>query len=331
MLFYGVILHYLVRVLRSYMSKKGVADRRSSQYSGHMWSPTGIGVGPHAVDRYLRQSTRATGSRGGQISGICGRRRNRCRRSQRGANRATGQSHISTIVDRMSGNGLSLAPKKSECVVLTKKRVFRDPELIIQGCLVPVKRSVRYQGVHLDTRLSFGQYVTTVAGAARKAASALGRLMPNVGGPKQCKRRLLMSVVSSRLLYGAQVWADSLKHVQRYKHLMLQAQRCAALRVVRCYWTVSDMAALVLARIPPAFLEAAGRKRITDARKVGLECSRFQVTKEMVGRLQELWDSTSTKAAWTKRLIPNLTRWWTYGPRDISFHMAQVLSGQGCF
>jgi phage-related protein len=39
----------------------------------------------------------------------------------------------------------------------------------------------------------------------------------------------------------------------------------------------------------------------------------------------------STKAAWTKRLISDLSRWWTCGPREISFHMAQVLSGHGCF
>lgn len=37
------------------------------------------------------------------------------------------------------------------------------------------------------------------------------------------------------------------------------------------------------------------------------------------------------KAMWTKRLNPNISRWWIYSPNEISFHMAQVLSRHGCF
>jgi len=67
-----------------------------------------------------------------------------------------------------------------------------------------------------------------------------------------------MSVVHSRLLYGAEVGADSVLEVQKSKNSLLQAQaqRCSALRVARCYRTVSDMASLVLARMPPVSLVA---------------------------------------------------------------------------
>jgi len=91
-----------------------------------------------------------------------------------------------------------------------------------------------------------------VSTGARKAASALGRLMPNVRGPAQCKRSLLMSVVHSRLLYSATVWADEVQNVAKYQNIMLQSQRC--------YRTVSDMAALVLARMLPVTVQAAMRK-----------------------------------------------------------------------
>lgn len=36
-------------------------------------------------------------------------------------------------------------------------------------------------------------------------------------------------------------------------------------------------------------------------------------------------------AAWTKRLIPSLWRWWFHGPKEVSFHLAQVLTSHGCF
>lgn len=238
---------------------------------------------------------------------------------------------LADIVDWMSNNGLQLAPEKSECVVLTKKYAYRDPELYIQGCLVPVRRSVRYLGVHLDMRLSFGEHVVTVAFGARKAVAALGKLMPNVGGPSQCKRSLLMSVVHSRLLYCAPVWADGVQPVQKYKNMLLQTQRCAALRVVRCYRTVSDMAALALARMPPAFLQASARKSAVEARKAGAARTKHEIVEDIISKWQWLWDSTTTKAAWTKRLIPSLWRWCFHGPKEVSFHMAQVLMGHGCF
>ncbi|CAI6376421.1 unnamed protein product [Macrosiphum euphorbiae] len=237
---------------------------------------------------------------------------------------------LSMICEWMTVNGLRLAPEKSECVVLTKKRVFRDPVLRVDGCPIAVKRAVRYLGVQLDTRLSFGKHVDSVTTGARKAASALGRLMPNVGGPAQCKRSLLMSVVHSRLLYGAAYWADEVQHVAKYKNMMLQSQRCAALRVARCYRTVSDMAALVLARMPPVTLQAAVRKRATALRKEGAVLTAQQKEDDTIAHWQVMWDA-STKAAWTKSLIPDLRRWWSQGPREISFHMAQVLTGHGCF
>lgn len=67
------------------------------------------------------------------------------------------------------------------------------------------------------------------------------------------------------------------------------------------------------------------------ARKAGQQCSRSEVMEEILVQWQALWDVTSTKAAWTKRLIPDLKRWWQYGPREISYHMAQALTGHRCF
>lgn len=96
----------------------------------------------------------------------------------------------------------------------------------------------RYLGVQLDTRLSFVEHVSTVAAGAKKAAAALGRLMPNVGGPSQSKRTLLMSVVHSQLLYVSAIWSGRVLEVQKCRNLLLQAKRCAALRVAKCYHTV---------------------------------------------------------------------------------------------
>jgi len=72
-------------------------------------------------------------------------------------------------------------------------------------------------GVQLDTRLSFLEHAKTEVSGAKSTAVALSRLMPNVGGPLQSKRSLLMSVVNSRFLYGTQVWSDSIHKFEKPK------------------------------------------------------------------------------------------------------------------
>lgn len=57
----------------------------------------------------------------------------------------------------------------------------------------------------LDQRLTFAAHVNTVAKKAARSSSALAKLMPNINGPEQWKRRLLASVVESQLLYAAPV------------------------------------------------------------------------------------------------------------------------------
>lgn len=68
-------------------------------------------------------------------------------------------------------------------------------------------RAVKYLGVPLDSKLSFTRYIRAVSALAIKSARAIGRIMPNTRGPSLANRRLLSSVVSSRLLYAAPVGA----------------------------------------------------------------------------------------------------------------------------
>lgn len=165
----------------------------------------------------------------------------------------------------MQENGLQVAPQKLEAVVITNKWAYRNPTFTLGGQQIPVKSSMRYLGVQLDTRLNFGDHIWLVTAAARRTVSALGRLMPNVQGPSACRRRLLMSVALSKLLYASPVWALKVAKTAQNRTALSQAQRGVAIRVARCYRTVSDMAALVLARMPPAHLLADERPELRSA------------------------------------------------------------------
>lgn len=64
-----------------------------------------------------------------------------------------------------------------EAVVLTKKRANRNPNFSFGDHQIPVKSSMRYLGVQLDTRLNFVTPNRLVMAAAGRSLFALGRII----------------------------------------------------------------------------------------------------------------------------------------------------------
>lgn len=113
----------------------------------------------------------------------------------------------------------------------------------------------------------------------------------------------------------------------------MSAQRLAALRIIRSYNTISDEAALMLARTPPGDLLATERARISSMKTAGDQSSTDSIKclcrNATIIDWQSKWDS-GKKGAWTRRLLPDLSRW--YNARVIpTFEMTQFLTNHGCF
>lgn len=234
----------------------------------------------------------------------------------------------------LRANGLELALHKTEAVLITDKRLFTPPDLSLDGETVPWKKSLKYLGVQLDTGLRYAEQTQIASEKAAKTAAALARLMPNVGGPKESKRRLLNSVVHSQILYGAEIWAGAIERVTDRRRLA-SVQRRSVLRVISAYRTVSESAALVLASTPPIDL------LIRERQEIYLECNgvhntqrRAEVKKAARQRLfakwQERWDA-DTSGRWTHQLIPDLTTWCSRQHGQMEYHLTQALTGHGCF
>ena len=75
--------------------------------------------------------------------------------------------------------------------------------------------------MQLDRRLSFGEHLRIATAKAIQCGADLTRLMPNIGGPKEDKRRLVASVVNSKLLYTAPVWISALNNHAIQKKLFV--------------------------------------------------------------------------------------------------------------
>ena len=195
--------------------------------------------------------------------------------------------------------------------------------------------------MQLDRRLSFGEHLQITTAKAIQCGAALTRVMPNIGGPREAKRRLVASVVNSKLLYAAPIWTSAFNNYAILKRLFL-AQRGVVMRSVSAYRTVSTSAVLVLASVPPIDLLAEERKETSQLHKE-LTCltnrqeiarAKEAIRKDGRRRLVEKWQAKchgNQSGRWTHRLIPEFTTWLDRNHGQVGFYLAQALSGHGCF
>lgn len=106
---------------------------------------------------------------------------------------------------------------------------------------------VKYLGVWFDKGRKFKVHLLKVREKADKVANSLLRMLPNVGGPRSSRRRLVASVVDSMILYAAPVWRGALE-VKQLRGITESTRRRIALRVCRA---VTVEAALVIRGIAP--------------------------------------------------------------------------------
>lgn len=237
------------------------------------------------------------------------------------------------IVERwMHSVSLDLAKHKTEALLVTGRKKRETITLMVGEHNIQSQPHIRYLGVTLDTRLNFKEHITLASRKAAAVNGALSRIMPNIGGPRQIRRQLLATVVSSVLLYGAPVWANSLV-LTSYRRSMSSIQRLSAIRVASSYRTVSEDAVCVIASILPIDILAAERRRLhlgraADPRVKRLICDEERTTS--LQQWQERWDCSS-KGRWTHRLIPNINRWVNRTAGEVGFYLTQLLSGHGFF
>ncbi|XP_065161188.1 uncharacterized protein [Atheta coriaria] len=188
---------------------------------------------------------------------------------------------------------------------------------------------VVYLGVTLDRSLTFRDHLKARAKKAGAVEKALARLMPNVSGPKQAKRRLLMHAVTSVMLYGAPAWVEG-RGTDICRRILEPTYGRCALRIIQAYRTVSGEAATLLAGMPPIDLlagEMAYMNQFTKRQKIA---RRGAAREETIRKWQERW-KRGAKGAGTRRLILPVSDWVHRKHGLLSFGITQVLSGHGTF
>ncbi|XP_067216627.1 uncharacterized protein [Linepithema humile] len=176
--------------------------------------------------------------------------------------------------------GLEVAPHKTEALYFYNRAIGRPPpiQMWVGEVRVPVGSQIKYLNLTLDRLLGFKQHFGQIIPKADRMAAALGRLLPNVGGPNVCVWRLYANVVQSVSLYGAPIWAAKVSVSRRIMAIIHRQQRRPAIRIIRSYCTTSFVAATALAGLLPVeFLANSYAKvyrRTRDPDRTGSACLR---------------------------------------------------------
>jgi len=237
------------------------------------------------------------------------------------------------VLCRVSGEirrlGQPLAVNKTEAVLFTYKYNHGNPALLLDGQALVLKQQMKYLGMVVDRKLSFKEHTSEAAAKAERTAKLLSRLMPNIGGPKQLRRKLYVAVTQSILLYGAPSWAHTLEYVPGNVAHINRVQRKALLRSICAYRTVSETAANMLSGVPPADLLAQERSMVFQGRRSGQipdTAPRAKTAAAWSTRIAE-----SLTGSWMKQLIKDIKSWCNRNHGCLDYHTTQLLSGHGCF
>ena len=105
----------------------------------------------------------------------------------------------------MQNHGLELAIQETKLKPITGKRIPKVIKMQVGKEEIETMMVIKHLGIMMDTKLTFWDHIRMALDKAASVTTALSRLMPNVNGPRSGKRRLLITVAQSILLYGSEV------------------------------------------------------------------------------------------------------------------------------
>lgn len=214
--------------------------------------------------------------------------------------------------------------------------------LDVDGVSIETKRSMRYLGVILDDRLSFGVHLDYVEGKVASVSRVLCRVTPNLRGPRESRRRLYGGVVLSVILYAAPIWSETVSRSRKSRERLNGFMRTVNLRIISCYRTVSLEAASILVRMPPVHLQASMRRRmylrVTDLRLSGqMFDQRIREIREEERLLMiRQWSINLQRGGISgvrvrDAVLPCLSAWLERNHGSMEFHLTQLFTGHDCF
>jgi hypothetical protein len=102
--------------------------------------------------------------------------------------RQVARDALTLISEWLKTHHLKLSLQKAEAVILAGGRTLTEFEVNVEGVTVRCKEYIKYLGITIGKNWSMKAHVQAVARKAEATTKALGRLMPNSGGPRASRR-----------------------------------------------------------------------------------------------------------------------------------------------
>lgn len=320
------IPEYLVRLIESYFQNRRLITPNGEEMKMSAGVPTGSVVGPVLWNVFYDGVLRLEMPENVELVGYADDLAIIIKAKNAVGLETLANEALSKVGRWLVDHGLKMAPEKTEAVLLIGRKRCGPVRIMLEENEIILSNQVRYLGILLDRRLSFGPHVEYVAVKATNRANALVKLMPRQRGPSFAKRKLMYRVVESTILYAAPVWREA-GHVKSYMNRLQRVQRNMLLRITSAYRTASTAALQVVAGMVPIGLMLEERT-ITFGLGKEQQVEQREIT---IGKWNERWGEETT-GSWTRKLIPNLTIWVTKKKSsNVDFHLTQVLTGHGCF
>nr|BAC06456.1 reverse transcriptase [Papilio xuthus] len=343
---YHQVPKYLRRIITDYLSARSVSYRSRDEWCRHEVTcgvPQGSVLGPLPWNVGYDWVLRGANIQGVDVTCYADDTLVTARGSTYRDCAILATAGVAQVVGRIRALGLEVALQKSEALYFHGPRSRPPPgaHIVVGGVNINIESHIRYLGLMLDGRWTFEGHFRQLGPKLMRTAAALGSLLPNVGGPKAACRRLFTGVVQSMALYGAPVWSGALN--SRTTEILHRPQRTMAIRMIRGYRTVSYDAACTLAGSLPWVLEAEilaaihtwrELKITTDGApplRVEVEAFRKERREEAVSKWQRRLRQTRAGARTIGAICPVFMAWLRRRHGAVTFRLAQVLSGHGCF
>lgn len=337
---------YLCEIVGSYLSERSVEYPTRSGWRRHTMScgvPQGSVLGPLLWNIGYDWVLRGTNPEGVEVTCYADDTLVTARGSSYREAVILATVGVAQVVSRIRQLGLKVALNKSEalCFHGPRNQPPVNTSIVIAGVPITIRPTMKYLGLVLDSKWTFRSHFQHLLPKLLRVTAALSRMLPNLKGPNTTCRQLYAGIVRSIALYGAPIWADSLRSQNII--LLRRPQRMMAIRVARAYRTVAYDAACVLAGTTPWDLDAKAlsslfhwREEVQRIRGFPLASIEKEVReRRLQNEVMEAWAwrlaNSKSGLRTVRAILPILEQWLKRRHGVLSFRLTQILTGHGCF
>ena len=117
---------------------------------------------------------------------------------------------INRVRSWITGIGLKLAVHKTGVVPICSSKRMEFITTTIGNQRITSKQVIKYVGVVTDNRLMFRKHLTYIGGKSEAISCTLARIISNLRGPKQKRKRYLLKIVTSIEIYAALIYVGAM-------------------------------------------------------------------------------------------------------------------------